>query len=246
MPDDWRSLAGIGTVAYRDGKYDEAIRWYTRAVELAPEVATTHAFVGSAYGMKGDFAGAAAALQKSITIRPTASGYANLGTALFFEGRYRDSVAAFEKAVELRPADPLMWGNVGDAWRWTPGGRDRAADAYLRATQLLEQQLSRDSTNVRDRSRLALYLAKRGDSRSGLGELARIPDLADRDLNTLYRAAVTYELSGNRSEALRWLGVALERGYNMNEVSADPELAALRGDVRYQRLATQFERRAEP
>jgi serine/threonine-protein kinase len=211
MPDDWRSLTGIGTVAYRDGRYDDAIGWYTRAAKLAPDVATAHALVGAAYVMKGDFAGAAAALQKSISIRPTASAYTNLGTALFLEGRYRDSVAAFEKGVELRPADPLMWGNLGEARRWTAGGRERAAEAYLRATQLVEQQLSRDPTNVRDRSRLALYLSKRGEAQASLGELAKISDLASRDLDTLYRAAVTYELTGNRSEALRWLGLALEQ-----------------------------------
>jgi serine/threonine protein kinase/tetratricopeptide (TPR) repeat protein len=243
-PDDWGSAIGAGNVAYRDGRYDEAIEWYARAVALAPDAARPHFVLGAAHVMKGDFAAGAAALQKSISIQPTDAAYTNLGTALFVDGRYRESVAAFEKGVELRPSNPLMWGNLGDAYRWTTGGQERSRNAYLRATQLLEQQLSREPANVRDRSRLALYLSKQGDTRRALTELGTIADLANRDVNTLYRAAVTYELSGNRQEALRWLGRALENGYSMRDVTTDPELAGLRGDVRYQRLATGFERRS--
>ena len=136
-----------------------------------------------------------------------------------------------------------MWGNLGDAYRATAGGREKAGAAYERAIQLLEQQLVRDSSNVRDRSRLALYLAKHDRAAQAISQVTAISELADRDANTLYRAAVTYEVTGNRDTAIRWLSVALEKGYSMKDVTADPELAGLRGDVRYHRLAERFERR---
>jgi serine/threonine-protein kinase len=246
IPDDWPSARAVGNVAYRAGRYDEAVDWYSRAVAIAPDVAILHDVLGGAYVMKGDYAAAAAELQTSISIQPTATAYTNLGTAFFFDGRYRESVAAFEKGVELQTANPLMWGNLGDAYRWTAGGRERAREAYQRAIQLLEQQLARDPGNVRDRSRLALYLSKQGDPPRALRELGAIADLANRDANTLYRASVTYELIGDRGKALHWLGVALEKGYSMRDVSTDPELSGLRGDVRYQRLASRFERTPAP
>ena len=243
-PDDWQPARALGNLSFRAGDYDQAIRWYTRAVAIAPDNAITYGVLGATYHMKGDYASAATALQKSISIRPTYSAYTNLGTALFYGGRFRESVAAFEKGVELNPNTPMMWGNLGDAYRWTPGGRERAGDAYLRAIQLLEPQVAKEPQNVQAHSLLALYLAKRGDTRRSAQELSAIPELPTRDLNTLYHAALTSEINADRDGALRWLELALGRGYSMREVAADPELTRLREDVRYHRLATRFEKGA--
>jgi serine/threonine-protein kinase len=227
-------------VAYRSGDYDDAIAWYERAIAVAPDAAVGHNSLAAAFGMKGDFAAAAAALQKSIAIQPSGAAYTNLGTALFMDGRYRESVAAFEKAVEKQATEPLTWGNLADAYRWTPGSRERAQQAYQRAIQLLDEKLAAEPTNIRDRSRLALYLAKEGRHDRALSEVARVPDLGSRDVNTLYRAAVTHELTGNRTEALRWLAAALEKGYSARDAARDPELSNLRADIRYQRLVLRF------
>jgi serine/threonine-protein kinase len=51
---------------------------------------------------------------------------------------------------------------------------------------------------------------------------------------------VTYELAGRRDEALATLERALQRGYGIIEVRADPELARLRTDVRYHRLVSKL------
>ncbi len=90
-------------------------------------------------------------------------------------------------------------------------------------------------------SRLALYLAKQGDAVRARTMLDGIPELSTRDLNTLYRAAVTSEILGQRDQALRWLELALQGGYPMHEVAGDPSLAPLRADVRYHRLALRCE-----
>jgi eukaryotic-like serine/threonine-protein kinase len=240
-PRDWEAALGSGSVAYRAANYDEATRWFQRAISLAPDAPQPYTSAAAAYQATGDFAAAAAALQQAIRIQPTAPAYTNLGTALFLQGRYMESVAAFEKGVELQPANPLMWGNLGDAYRATVGGRTRASEAFQRAIQLLKQQLSREPNNLRDRSRLALYLAKSGDGKAALEQLATLGDLTERDVSSMYRAAVTFELAGDRRSALRWLGIALERGHSLQDAAADPDLAGLRGDVGYQRLAARFE-----
>lgn len=60
-------------------------------------------------------------------------------------------------------------------------------------------------------------------------------------LGTLFRATVTYELAGDRTNALAMLERALASGYAVNEVRMDPELASLRKDVRYHRPIGRFE-----
>ena len=90
---------------------------------------------------------------------------------------------------------------------------------------------------------MALYLAKSGDITGSLVELAKVPRDA-AEVNVLFRGAVTYELAGDRANALAMLELALDRGYSLTEVRMDPELATLRTDARYHRLIARFERPA--
>ena len=240
-PTDWELMWLQGELDYQSARYNEAVEWYTRAADVAPDSPIPHRLLGAARHMLGDYAGAAAAFQKSLGLQPTSATYTNLGTALFFQGLYRESMQAFERAVELTPSNPLLWGNLGDAYRWVPGNATKSKDAYTRAIQLLREQLAKDPSQGPNRSRLALYLAKTGDTASALAELGKVltPDVAE--VNTLFRGAVTYELAGRRDDALTTLQRALDRGYPLVEIRMDPELANLRTDVRYHRLVARFD-----
>ncbi len=240
-PTDWELMWLQGELDYQSARYNEAVEWYTRAADAAPDSPIPHRLLGAARHMLGDYAGAAAAFQKSLGLQPTSATYTNLGTALFFQGLYRESMQAFERAVELTPSNSLLWGNLGDAYRWVPGNAAKSKDAYTRAIQLLREQLAKDPSQGPSRSRLALYLAKTGDTSSALAELGKVltPDVAE--VNTLFRGAVTYELAGRRDEALAALQRALDRGYPLVEIRMDPELANLRTDVRYHRLVARFD-----
>ena len=238
---DWDLMNVRGAISYDRAEYAEALVWYQRAADAAPDCASPSLLMGSAYHMLGDFTNAAASFQRSIGIQPTDSAYTNLGTALFFQGRYRESVQAFERAVELAPSRALLWGNLADAYRWVPGNTAKSREAYGRAIGRLRELLAEDSGNVLNRSRLALYLAKSGDTNAALTELAQVPTRTAKEVNTLFRATVTYELAGDRTNALAMLERALASGYPVNEVRMDPELAALRKDVRYHRLIGRFE-----
>ena len=218
-PTDWDLMWLQGDLDYQAARYDDALTWYTRAGEAAPDSAIPHRLQGAAHHMLGDYARAAASFQTSLTLQPTAAGYTNLGTALFFQGHYRESVQAFERAVELQPSNSLQWGNLGDAYRWVPGNAEKATDAYTRAIQLLREQLAKDPSQTVNRSRLSLYLAKTGDTKAALAELATVLTREVTDVSTLFRAAVIYELAGRRDDALAALERALERGYGPIEIA---------------------------
>ncbi len=242
-PADWELTRLRSVVSFDRADYAAALSWATRSAEAAPDSAEPHSMMGAASHGLGNYADAAAAFQKSIGIQPTASAYTNLGTALFFQGLYRDSLQAFERAVELEPSRAILWGNLADAYRWVPGNSTKSRDAYGRAIELVRGVLAKDPENVPNRSRLAVYLAKSGDTEAGLAELAKVPRDA-AEVNTLFRGAVTYELAGDRVNALAMLERALDRGYSPTEVRMDPELATLRQDARYHRLMARVERAA--
>src|SRR5205085_2314176 len=114
-------------------RYPEASSVYQEALRLTPDNASVNANLGAAYHLAGREEDAAAAFQRSLEIRPQPQGFSNLGTLLYYLGRYQESSSAFEKAVALDGNTFTRWGNLADAYRWSPGMRSKAAEAYQRA-----------------------------------------------------------------------------------------------------------------
>ncbi|HYG63793.1 MAG TPA: tetratricopeptide repeat protein, partial [Thermoanaerobaculia bacterium] len=232
----------LGTLYYNMGRMEEAIAASRRSIELAPDGFIGYRNLGAAYHAQGDLAEAASQFQKALQIRPDATVYSNLGTVHFSQGFYQLSAEAFEKSLEMPGGanNYKVWGNLGDAYRWTPDQKERSRDAYLRGIQLVQEQLRSTPGDVTLRSSLALYLAKRGDLAEALAELHKLRDLPGKDAKAWLRMVVAYEVSAQRSEALAALGNALRAGASIQEVKDDPELLELRADARYHRLIAEL------
>ena len=139
----------------------------------------------------------------------------------------------FEKAVELEPQNYLYRGNLADAYRWTPGERDRAKTNYAQAIELAERDLG---VNPRDQFALA-YLAmcesKSGEPEKARHSIARALVVAPKDVDVLSMAAEVYAVTGDEQNALECLKSAVQSGYPRFELEANPEFNGLRNDPRY-------------
>jgi serine/threonine-protein kinase len=239
-PDDWRLWERRGLVALRAGDAAGAEAPLRRATELAPDNPGVFKNLASALIRQGRWEEAAAALQGALEIQPLASTYTNLGTLQFYLGRYEASRDSFERAIALGANQYLHWANLADACRWTERP-EQAAEAYRRAVQLLRLELEAAPDNLKLRSRLALFLAKQGDTEGALAELGRLPADGTETPDAAYRRAVVLEIAGRREAALGALEAALAAGYPAEEARRDPELLELRRDPRYHRLAARWE-----
>jgi eukaryotic-like serine/threonine-protein kinase len=177
-------------------------------------------------------------LQRSLEIKPDAYTYGNLGTLRFFQGRYEDAVPAFEKAVKLESNEYLWWGNMADGYRWAPGQAAKAKPAYENAIRLAREHLTAHADDIDAQVHVALYLAKTGDKKSALAEIAKVDAAKQKEAETLFGSAVVHELSGERDAALTMLSAAVKQGYALKEIKNEPELLSLRADPRYQSLVT--------
>ncbi len=228
----------LGALYLRTGRLAPAIAAFQSSIRLAPDGSLGYSNLGVAYYRQGDLTQAAAQFQKSLEIQPQPALYSNLGNLYFAQGLYAQAAQAFEQALELPGGanNYLLWGNLGDACRFLPEGGARAREAYSRALQLLADPLRaapRDTTLL---SRRVLYLAKRGDCGPALAAEGEIERLAQKDTDALGRLVVADEICGRRETALAVLERALHKGFPLSEAQRDPELLALRGDVRYHRL----------
>jgi len=228
----------LGGLLYRAGRMPEAIATFRKSIELAPDSINGYRNLGGAYYAQGDLAQAAAQFQKALQIQPDSTLYGNLGNLYFAQGFYEQAAETFEKALAMPGGanSYLQWGNLGDACRWTPDKKERAREAYLRGIQLIREELRKKPENVTLHSRLALYLARRGDRDEALTELAWLETTAGKDARARYRMLGAYEAIGDRDKALAALGQALRGGFPSEEIRLDPELLSLRADPRYHKL----------
>ncbi len=236
QPRDAELHNALGSYFYGTAEYEKATEAFRRAIALSPDNVSGYRNLGAVLHMRGDYAGAARALQQSLEIEPNAIVYSNLGTLYFFQGLYPQSVAAFEKAVELGANNHLMWANLGDAYRWTPGNEARAREAFDTALRMLADEIRAHPDDTALQSRRALYLAKRGDAAAALKAAEAVVARKEKNPNSLYRLALAFELAGARARSLTTLRDAIRNGYSTEEVKTDPELASLRRDVQFQRM----------
>lgn len=223
-----------GVLRYRQGDYAGAERAFRHSIALQPDAVFAYANLNAALLRQGRVEEALQVLQDGLQIRPNGQLYTNLGNALFNRGDYLGAAHAFEQALAKgNRATYLRWANLADTLRWIPGRERESREAYREATALLSPLLERRPHDPTMLSRMGLYTARLGDSRQAIsftrGALAQAPKNAE----LRFRAAIAFELGGDRSAAVAELETARKLGYPANLISAEPDLSALRRDSRY-------------
>jgi tetratricopeptide (TPR) repeat protein len=86
------------------GKLDEAIAQYRKALELQPDLAPAHVSLGTALARSGQLDSAIAQYEKALEINPDfAEAHNNLGNALVRRGRIDQAIAHYQAALEIKP-----------------------------------------------------------------------------------------------------------------------------------------------
>lgn len=225
-----------GTILYQQGKYKEAEAFFRQSIELDPNTAISYANLNAALLRLGRSDEALAVLQQGLQVRPSGQLYSNLGVVLFDRGDYVGASKAFEHAVSSSKGNAnsyLRWANLADTLRWIPGREDASRAAYKEAVGLLKTLLDRSPSDVTMQSRMGLYAARIGDKLNAVALSAKAVQAAPASGDVRFRAAIAYELSGNRENALAEVQNARARGFPANLISSEPDLVALRRDPRY-------------
>jgi len=221
-------LGMIYVAQNNDSKAEEAFRL---SIQLQPD--TVFAYTGLSYIFvrQNRTDEALQILQQGLQIRSSEQLHGNLGNILFNKGDYVGAAASFEAAVSPNKGNPkshLAWANLADTLLWIPGRKTEARNAYLKAIDLLTPLLERKKDDVTLISRKALYLARVGDSTQAKPLLARVIAIAPKNANVQFRAGLAYEILGERSTAITALTKAVELGYPLKLIQAEPDLLQLR------------------
>ena len=235
-PSDARAHARLGMLRFNRGDFTGAVEAWRDEATSAPDSPRSHFNLACAYFHLDRFEEAVEECRRSLALRPTPSCFSTLGTILFYLGRFEESFESLAKAAQLQPADPVRWGDLGSAYRWTPGHRAEAIEPLRKAIDMVEERLRRNPNAAMDWCFLACWRSNLDQHEEAIAALERALGLDATNVRIQALAGMIYHHAGAREKALEWLEIAVERGYSRSRLVLEPSLASLRTDDAFWRI----------
>lgn len=106
-----------GTASMLSKKYDEAIFYFKKAIDLNSEFAEAYYNLGITYEELGKHKDSIEALKRAIQLVPNyANAYYALGYAYYQLKKYDDSAAAFKQSIKIKPDSAFAHSKLGQVY----------------------------------------------------------------------------------------------------------------------------------
>ena len=233
QPDSWAAHNSFGNFLFRRREYDRAIQHWRRVLEITPDNAAAYTNLGGAFAESSRLPEAQTMYERALAIKPNHTAFMNLGTVFFQAGRYSEAAPQYEKALELNDGDYLAWGNLAATYWWISGMTEKAAETFERAVAMAEDVAARSPEGPYVNIDLGLYYAKLERAEESTRRLTTALTLSPEDPEIHAWAAESYEVLGDRDQALELIRRALELGYTQEKLQRNPEFTELCRDPRF-------------
>ncbi|XP_051155550.1 stress-induced-phosphoprotein 1 [Leptopilina boulardi] len=108
-------LKDKGNKALQEGKYDEAVKYYTEGIAIDPSNHVLYSNRSAAYAKAEKYNQALEDAEKTVTLQSTwAKGYSRKGSALAYLGKIDESIKAYETALQLDPSNAQIRESLAD------------------------------------------------------------------------------------------------------------------------------------
>ena len=116
-----QALLGLGYIAYRQGRFDEAIRLYMEVVERGTAgIVEAHHNLGRIYAERGEIEKAIAEQRQTVAENPEfADAYYHLGVLYSRKQNWHAAIEAYQQAVALAPTMPNVYYQLARCYRQT-------------------------------------------------------------------------------------------------------------------------------
>ena len=126
----------LGNTLNDQGKLDDAVAHYQRALVLKPDYAEAHNNLGNVLKEQGKRGDAVAHYQRALALKPNyAEAHNNLANTLAAQGNLSDAVAHYQRALSLKADYAEAHNNLGNALK-EQGKLAAAVTSYERALAL--------------------------------------------------------------------------------------------------------------
>src|SRR4051812_38075806 len=220
------------------GEKEKARAEVARLSKQAPNEPAVYFVKGALHRLDGEYERALRAFDKLSRLDPAARVVASYNRARVFmyQHRFDDALLELQQGARVEPNHPL----IRTFQAVILGRRGDTAEAVRVLHDVLEEHPTMDGI----RPLLAQQLIKSGDTEGARAQFnERVREAADADHDIAYWLATAHAMLGERDEAFRWLGRAIDLGNeNRTWFESDPNWEQLRGDERFAELMRRIER----
>lgn len=242
----WAGLATVHATLYewfgsRDDDLGRAERASQRALELAPDLAESHAARGFVLSLARRYDEAAQEFEQAIRINPNLfDAYYYFARSSFASGDIARSADLFARAAGVRQEDFQSPNLLAQSLRML-GRKEEAREARREAIRRTERVLVLNPVDPRALSMGSLDLFDEGETARALEWSRRSVELYPNELSTLICAACLSSRLGQKEEALDFLERVFARGWGKRDwVEHDPDYDILRNDPRFKALVARL------
>jgi tetratricopeptide (TPR) repeat protein len=124
-------------VSFADkGQRDQAIKEFTKAIEISPNFVEAYLNRGVSYDIKGQYDQAIEEFAKAIEINPRyAEAYNKRGFTYRKKDQYEQAIKDYTKSIEINPIDAATYINRGFVYD-NKGQHDQAIKDYIKAVEI--------------------------------------------------------------------------------------------------------------
>ena len=232
-PGYYATYEELGEFYFYRGKYPEAVEQFQKTIERAPGVAYAHTDLGAVLSDLGRYPEAEKALRDSLNLQETARALNSMGANEQYQNRDAEAAVYLERAVNIDPGDYVYWLNLADSDRRL-GRVAKANSAYRKAMDLALAELMENPKLGYPRAFVAYFAAQLGDHKRADQEIRQALQLSPGDKKVIRRAVFTYEVLGQRDNAIGTLNRATPD--LLRELNREPDLADFCQDIRFKQL----------
>ena len=235
-PNYWANYNWLGELYFRQGDFGSAEAMFLEVTRLTPDSYVGYGNLGIGYLSEGEYTKALPMLERSVSIQPTAENTSNLAALYFQLRQFSDAARLNEKAIKLNDRNYEVWGNLGDAYYWSPGERLKSVSAYSTAIKLGNEQLKVNPRNANLLGYIAAYYAMVGQREQAMDYIHRALVIAPSNSELLFSAALVYKQFGKNDDCLQYLASAISAGMPSSMLKDTPNFDDLHNDERFQEL----------
>jgi tetratricopeptide (TPR) repeat protein len=130
------ALYNRGNASKNQGKYNEAIQSFDKALQLDPKFVDAWVTKSAILGFRGKYSECIDACNKALELDPkNIFAWCNKGEALKDNCKYEEALQALDMAIELDPNDPDAWQYRGESLK-SLGRNTEAEVAFTKAKEL--------------------------------------------------------------------------------------------------------------
>jgi eukaryotic-like serine/threonine-protein kinase len=219
--DDSRWPVRLGDYLFRARNLKEAATQFKRGVELAKDNPMAFYNLGVLNIQLGNLSEADANLHESAKLEAYVDTYDVLGNVLELEGKFDEAASLDKKAIELDSGYYRAWAALASAYLWG-GRREQSMQAYHKAIELALAKLTKTPNDPDLLAQIADFYASSGQGEKSLVYLRKALALSSDYPNINYRAGETYEILGQRANAIPLIAGSLAQGYHATDVQRSP------------------------